>query len=114
MRARRPALNRIDPMRLTSRQIEGLKHIAAEVFGPQARISLFGSRIDDQRRGGDIDLYVTGLALTADAQLDAKLKFLVKAKQQLGEQRIDLVFAPAPGQTVQPIHRIAETTGVPL
>lgn len=101
-------------MRLTPQQIESLKRIATEVFGPQVGISLFGSRADDQRRGGDIDLYVTGLALTPDAQLDAKLKFLVKAKQQLGEQRIDLVFAPMPGQAVQPIHRIAETTGVPL
>lgn len=101
-------------MRLTPRQIERLKHIAAEVFGPQARISLFGSRTDDRRRGGDIDLYVTGIALTADAQLDAKLRFLVKAKQQLGDQRIDLVFAPSPGQAMQPIQHVAETTGVPL
>lgn len=114
MRARRPALNRINPMRLTSRQIEDLKHIAAEVFGPRARISLFGSRIDDQRRGGDIDLYVSGTQLSLEEQLDAKLRFLVKAKQQLGDQRIDLVFAPAGGQAVLPIHRMAEETGVLL
>jgi predicted nucleotidyltransferase len=101
-------------MRLSPRQISSLKHIAAEVFGGDAQICLFGSRVDDQRRGGDIDLYVTGISLTLEAQLDAKLRFLVKAKKELGDQRIDLVFAPMPGQAVQPIHHIAEETGVPL
>ena len=27
-------------------------------MGPHARIWLFGSRVDDSRRGGDVDLYV--------------------------------------------------------
>lgn len=101
-------------MRLTPQQIESLKQVAAEVFGSQAQIRLFGSRVDDQRRGGDIDLYVTGIALPLEAQLDAKLRFLVKAKQRLGERRIDLVFAPLSGQPVLPIQRMAEDTGVPL
>ncbi|MFN7641335.1 MAG: nucleotidyltransferase domain-containing protein [bacterium] len=101
-------------MRLTPRQIESLKRTAAEVFGAQARISLFGSRVDDQRRGGDIDLYVSGAQLSLEDQVDAKLRFLVKAKQELGDQRIDLVFAPLGGQAVLPIHRMAEETGVLL
>ena len=101
-------------MRLTRPQIESLKHIAAEVFGSQVQVCLFGSRVEDQRRGGDIDLYVSGFNFPAEAQLDAKLKFLVKAKLQLGDQRIDLVFAPSPGQPVQPIQRMAEKTAVPL
>ncbi len=101
-------------MRLTPQQIESLKHVAAEVFGSQAQIRLFGSRVDDRRRGGDIDLYVTGVALSVEAQLDAKLRFLVKAKQRLGDRRIDLVFAPLPGQPALPIQRMAEEAGVPL
>jgi hypothetical protein len=36
------------------------------------------------------------------------------AKQELGDQRIDLVFAPSGGQAVLPIHRKAEETGVLL
>lgn len=101
-------------MRLTARQIERLKHIATEIFGSRACISLFGSRADDQQRGGDIDLYVSGTELSLEQQLDAKLRFLVKAKQALGDQRIDLIFAPVPGQAEQPIQRIAAATGVPL
>ena len=101
-------------MRLTSSQISCIKQVAAEVMGDQARLLLFGSRADDTRRGGDIDLYVAEPVLLPDAQLQAKLKFLVKLKRQIGERRIDLVFAPAPGQPAWPIHAIAQQTGIPL
>ncbi|MEO8118597.1 MAG: hypothetical protein ABI606_04650 [Rhodoferax sp.] len=101
-------------MRLSPQQIHSIKKVAAEVFGNHAQVHLFGSRVDDQLRGGDIDLYVTDIALPMEAQLDAKLMFLVKIKQQLGDQRIDLVFAPRPGETVLPIHRMAQQTGVSL
>ena len=101
-------------MRLTPLQIKSIKHVAAEVMGDQARVMLFGSRADDTRRGGDIDLYVAAPVLPPEAQLQAKLKFLVKLKQQIGEQRIDLVFAPGPGQPTWPIHAMAQQTGIPL
>lgn len=101
-------------MRLSRTQIDNLKRIAAEVFGPQAGLMVFGSRADDTRRGGDIDLYVTGVDEPIGKLLDEKLLFLVKAKQALGDQRIDVVFAPAPNQTRLPIHREAERTGIPL
>ena len=101
-------------MRLTPREIEVLKDVATEVFGPQARLFLFGSRLDDARRGGDIDLYVTGFTRPVAEQLDAKLQFLVKAKARLGEQRIDIVFAAGPGESLTPIQQMAEKTGVPL
>ncbi len=101
-------------MRLTPREIEVLKEVGSEVFGPQARLFLFGSRLDDARRGGDIDLYVTGFARSVAEQLDAKLHFLVKAKERLGEQRIDVVFAAVPGESLTPIQQMAEKTGILL
>ena len=101
-------------MRLNQHQIETLKRLATEIFGPQAKLMLFGSRTDDNRRGGDLDLYVTGIDHPLDQLLDAKLHFLVKAKQALGEQRIDVVFSPAPGQPMQPIHTEAQRTGILL
>jgi len=101
-------------MRLSSQQVETLKRVSIEIFGPESSLLVFGSRVDNQRRGGDIDLYVTGFDRTVEQQLDAKLRFLVKVKRELGDQRIDVVFAPAPGQPILPIHRIAEQTGVRL
>jgi hypothetical protein len=101
-------------VRLTPRQIEVLKEVGAEVFGPQARLFLFGSRLDDARRGGDIDLYVTEFVRPLAEQLDVKLQFLVKAKERLGEQRIDIVFAVGPGEALTPVQQMAEKTGVQL
>ena len=101
-------------MRLTQHQIDVLKRSAADVFGPATRLYLFGSRADDRSAGGDIDLFVTGYDQSGDRRLDAKLRFLVRVKKEIGEQRIDLVFAPLPGQSPLPIHRIAEKTGVEL
>ncbi|MCK5915065.1 MAG: nucleotidyltransferase domain-containing protein [Deltaproteobacteria bacterium] len=101
-------------MRLTQYQVEILKSTAIDVFGPQSGLVLFGSRVDDSLRGGDIDLYITGFNRPAEQQLDAKLLFLVKVKRKIGEQRIDLVFAPQPNQTLLPIHRIAAHTGIAL
>ena len=49
-----------------------------------------------------------------DAQLDAKLDLLVKLKQVLGEQRIDIVFGPAAGQELLPIQLMAAQSALPL
>ena len=45
-------------MRLTPDQQSAIRAIAAETFGDEASIWLFGSRIDDNKRGGDIDLLI--------------------------------------------------------
>ena len=101
-------------MRLSPLQIQAIKQVSANVFGPGARTYLFGSRVDDQQRGGDIDLYITDIECPPGSHTDAKLRFLVKIKQRLGDQRIDVVLAPAAGETVWPIHRMAQETGVLL
>ena len=101
-------------MRLDATQIHAIKTATHAVLGEGAQVSLFGSRVDDTRRGGDIDLYITGTHLSMDAQLDAKLDLLVKLKQSLGEQRIDIVFGPAAGQEPLPIQRMAAQSALPL
>ncbi|MBF0460020.1 MAG: nucleotidyltransferase domain-containing protein [Magnetococcales bacterium] len=101
-------------MRLTPFQIETFKQIAAEVFGPQAQVWLFGSRTDDKRRGGDIDLYITGFSQTGPEVQQAANRFWVLAQLKLGEQRIDVVMAPTPDQPRLLIHRVAEETGILL
>ena len=74
---------------------------------PQARAWLFGSRADDQARGGDIDVIV----LSRRIDLMAKLDLLAHLHQHLGEQRIDLLVSPDD----QPAFvRMAIANGVPL
>ena len=43
-------------MRLTPREREAIAAAARQTLQPGTRVSLFGSRVDDSARGGDIDL----------------------------------------------------------
>ncbi|NEX15935.1 MAG: DNA polymerase III subunit beta, partial [Halochromatium sp.] len=46
-------------MRLNAHQRETIKQAARGCFGADATVRLFGSRVDDHKRGGDIDLFIT-------------------------------------------------------
>lgn len=100
-------------MRLTLKQQQVIAGVLRKYFGAQAQVILFGSRVDDNARGGDIDLYVEPELTQVDDLLDAKLKALSELHCQLGEQKIDLVIH-RPGADALPIYRVAQTTGVPL
>lgn len=43
-------------MRLTPEQIKNIRLLASQLAGASARASLFGSRVHDDARGGDVDL----------------------------------------------------------
>lgn len=45
-------------MRLSSYQSQMISKQIHQYFGESADIWLFGSRIDDHKKGGDVDLYV--------------------------------------------------------
>ncbi len=45
-------------MRLSEDSLLRALRIIGETYGPGARVWLFGSRVDDQKTGGDVDLYV--------------------------------------------------------
>ena len=45
-------------MRLSAAQTEVIVHCVRQQFGPDARVMLFGSRLDDTVRGGDLDLLI--------------------------------------------------------
>jgi predicted nucleotidyltransferase len=44
-------------MRLTNQEIRDIKESFHRVFGT-GKIYLFGSRVDDSSKGGDIDLFI--------------------------------------------------------
>lgn len=97
-------------MRLTDAEITIIKMEATKVFGPGTRIFLFGSRVDDSRKGGDIDLYVE---VEHPVQLQDKISFITHLKMTLGDQKIDVVVN-APNKKDQRIFHIARQTGIEL
>ena len=99
-------------MRLSSDEAQRIADEVRAVFGPHAQVRLFGSRVDDRARGGDIDLLVTvPQAVERPALLAAQLG--ARLQLALGEQHIDIVVE-APNLLPQPIHRIAHEQGVLL
>ena len=99
-------------MRLTSQQIATIRQVVAEQLGSGARVLLFGSRVDDAARGGDIDLLVETKRELANRSAEAS-RLAAKLQLALGDQRIDVLIID-PTTRLQPIHRAAKETGVAL
>lgn len=75
-------------MRLKVRETEIIKQVAKQYFGEESKIYLFGSRVLNDRKCGDIDLYIE---TTSTDVFDKKIKMLQALYKQLGEQKIDIV-----------------------
>ncbi len=75
-------------MRLNSFYRKAITTVFYDVFRTGS-IYLFGSRVDDSRKGGDIDLY---LEIDEEPTFEKKIKFLSRLKRIIGEQKIDTVF----------------------
>lgn len=96
-------------MRLDPDQSAFIKRTIADHFGGGARVWLFGSRVDDSRRGGDVDLYV---------EPEIRVDLFDRRAHCLGDlidglpYPVDLVIAE-PGAP-RPIDRIALGCGVLL
>ena len=99
-------------MRLDSQHIAAIKQLAIEQFGAGARVRLFGSRVDDAARGGDVDLLVELDAPVAEPGL-ASARFSVRVSRVMNGRKVDVVLA-APNLMRLPIHDVALRDGVLL
>lgn len=98
-------------MRITSTEKTIIKSSVKRHFGSNADVYLFGSRVSDDKKGGDIDLYIT-TDLPTSAILWEKIALLVDIDKELGEQKIDVVINNHTKQ--KPIYEIAEKEGMKL
>lgn len=78
-------------MRLTSEEKIIIRSTINE-FEPEARIRLFGSRTDNNARGGDIDLLIISSYLT----YRDKLSIRSTLKEKLGDRKIDIIITKKP------------------
>lgn len=99
-------------MRLNQREIEAIRTAVRTHFGEDARVLLFGSRTDDAKRGGDIDLLVE-CTLDAQEAHRAKLRALTEIQRRIGERKIDLVPTYTPEDNREIVSR-ARAEGMPL
>lgn len=96
-------------MRLTPIEQQALHDASVRWFGVPPR--LFGSRIDDSRLGGDIDLYIEA-DLSAQDAFERETRMAAELYRALGERKIDIVVNT--GRLDLPIYRVAREQGVLL
>lgn len=96
-------------MRLTDQQIQIIRQLAQQVAGSQSRVRVFGSRLDDAAKGGDLDLMlelpepVDNPALIA-AQMSARVS------RAMHGRKVDVLLS-APNLMRLPIHEVAFREG---
>ena len=101
-------------MRLTPDQQSAIRTTVAETFGDEASIWLFGLRVDDNKRGGDIYLLIETKQSDVAAIVRAELAFVTKLQMKLGEQKIDVLVDYPTRNFSPPIFTIAKQTGIRL
>ena len=99
-------------MRLTKSERQTIREVVSDLMGERAQAIIFGSRLNEQAHGGDIDLLVES---PEAVDQPARLAALIGAhlEYQLGEQRIDVLIG-APNLKTLPVHESARRKGAAL
>lgn len=79
---------------------------------PSDHLWIFGSRVNLNKKGGDIDLYIE-TNLDHDSMIKANSLFLNKLQKKIGEQKIDVILNNHKGEKLD-IYLEAKTKGVQI
>jgi predicted nucleotidyltransferase len=98
-------------MRLTDQEVAAIKAAAREAFGDDAVVRLFGSRVRDDLKGGDIDLHVENPGETTGVTTTGL--FRSRLFRRIAERKVDVVVQSR-GAADRPIDMVARAEGVVL
>lgn len=99
-------------MRLTIQQTQLVKKTVDSILNAPSNIWLFGSRVNDEKRGGDIDLFIETQTLCSN-RAETICRLYGELVVTLGEQKIDILLKDKNTAEV-PIFKIARHNGVLL
>ena len=99
-------------MRISPQERASIRQVTQEIAGPNARAMLFGSRVHDHLRGGDIDLLVELPTPVADP-LGLSLRIAARIQHRIGLRKIDVLIAD-PAAPDSPLLRHARQAAVAL
>lgn len=99
-------------MRISQQTQQIIRDTVREVFGVDANVKLFGSRINDDARGGDIDLLVELPTIAAEIERKT-MQLTARLQLRIGDQPIDVLVLD-PSTPRQSIHEQASVTGIGL
>jgi predicted nucleotidyltransferase len=100
-------------MRLTEAQVKAIRESFSLYFMKGDKIWLFGSRVDDSKKGGDIDLYVETNYDDLFIVTKKEIEFVTNLKKIIGDQKIVVVNVLSQNQQLS-IYAEAKNTGVQL
>ena len=92
-------------MRLTSDQIQTIRQLTYEIAGVKSSVRVFGSRLDDSARGGDLDLM---LELMEPVENPAQMS--ARVSRAMHGRKVDVLLS-APNLMRLPIHDVAFKEG---
>ena len=101
-------------MRLTETQVKAILESFSLYFMKGDKIWLFGSRVDDSKKGGDIDLYVETNYDDLFIVTKKEIEFVTNLKKIIGDQKIDIVVNVLSQNRQLSIYDEAKNTGVQL
>lgn len=97
-------------MRLNPKEQNQIIYYARTYFNHEAKLYLFGSRADDSKKGGDIDLFLDS---PTDVDMQTQIHFLTAIYRHVTERKVDLLIN-SPSKKPQAIYLAAKETGVLL
>ena len=99
-------------MRLDDKTHNVIKKEVTSQFGPATVVRLFGSRVEDALRGGDIDLLIEP-AQTIKNRIQEECRLSASLNIKLGGRKVDVLILN-PLSLPLPIHAQAMHTGIIL
>ena len=99
-------------MRLSEAHQQLIKREAQAVFGAAAAVFLFGSRVNDHAKGGDVDIFISTPHEVANPALKSA-QLATRVSRKMYGRKVDVVLS-APGLKKESIHDHAEREGVRL
>ena len=82
---------------------------AVKASDPEARVWLFGSRTDDNKKGGDIDIAIFSDKINKEVMMKIQVRRYIC--DRIGEQKIDIVTT---SDGKEAIFKLAMTEGIEL
>jgi len=99
-------------MRISKQDALFIKNSIVDQTNAEVKVWLFGSRVNDEEKGGDIDLLVKlDVVVERPAMLSSGIA--VKIMRRMHGRKVDVVLE-APNLDSKPIHTIAKQTGIEL
>ncbi|MBA3596128.1 MAG: nucleotidyltransferase domain-containing protein [Methylibium sp.] len=99
-------------MRLTREQQDVIVAATAELAGADAHVVLFGSRVHDELRGGDLDLLVE-CPHRVERPVRLAIQLTARMQRALGDRKVDVLVVD-PSTPLEAVHLAARREGVAL